>query len=112
MDLRPILVTESIVSLMIIHTSLIAKLLLVLINHRLSIKKCFDINNRHYIFCDEFSVTSEDFSPSGIGENFLCRALADVLVPLIVRPLLVLSASLGRRLVSTLLRHEVAVLYC
>ncbi len=27
----------------------IAKLLLVIINHRLSIRKCFDIDNRHYI---------------------------------------------------------------
>ena len=39
----------AIVPLMIIHTSLIAKLLLVIINHGLSIKKCFDIDNRHYI---------------------------------------------------------------
>lgn len=30
-------------------------------------------------------MTSESFPPSGIDENFLCRALADVLVPLIVR---------------------------
>ncbi len=42
-------------------------------------------------------MTSESFPPSGIDENFLCRALADVLVTLIVAPRYAIRAVFLRR---------------